>query len=397
MPTTRAEAAQVPNKDKFEKSISSKPFIFVVGEERKEFHIHKELIGQLSPVLNALVNGNMKEAREGRVEWLDLDVDTFVRFAKFAYSGNYTPAEPEFIVPAVPDDAVALVSALEEQVGKALTGGNVEEEEEEEEEEAESSDQDDDSSASSEGSDTGEPIEASSDDQETSEYSSSSEASSTLDNGGNGHLSRRPIDVSIDEHGIMHSHTSLPYSLQNYMIEWEKCLHYRYINHPDIPPHKRRRFDTDVGRIPPRPVNKKYEAMRIFIQPMYHPTPRAALRTGVNANPHESYRPVFLSHARLYILADKYGVNRLRRLALARLHRTLTHYVVHRDRISDLVALAQEIFDNTMEMDDARTLIINYFVCFIEDIQDSPELEEALRQGGDFPAMLVSKMAMRRM
>ncbi|KAM6520851.1 hypothetical protein FSOLCH5_005637 [Fusarium solani] len=192
MPATRAEAAQVPNKDKFEKSISSKPFIFVVGEERKEFHIHKELIGQLSPVLNALVNGNMKEAREGRVEWLDLDVDTFVRFAKFAYSGNYTPAEPELIVPAVPDDAVALMSALEEQVGKALTSGNVEEEEEEEEEEAESSDQDDDSSASSEGSDTGEPIEVSSDDQETSEYSSSSEASSTLDNGGNGHLSRRP-------------------------------------------------------------------------------------------------------------------------------------------------------------------------------------------------------------
>ncbi|KAJ3465502.1 hypothetical protein MRS44_006160 [Fusarium solani] len=371
MPATRAEAAQVPNQDKFEKSISSKPFIFVVGEERKEFHIHKELIGQLSPVLNALVNGNMKEAREGRVEWLDLDVDTFVRFAKFAYSGNYTPAEPELIVPAVPDDAVALMSALEEQVGKALTSGNVEEEEEEEEE-AESSDQDDDSSASSEGSDTGEPIEVSSDDQETSEYSSSSEASSTLDNGGNGHLSRRPIDVSIDEHGIMHSHTSLPYSLQNYMIEWEKCLHYR-------------------------PVNKKYEAMRIFIQPMYHPTPRAALRTGVNMNPHESYRPVFLSHARLYILADKYGVNRLRRLALARLHRTLTHYVVHRDRISDLVALAQEIFDNTMEMDDARALIVNYFVCFIEDIQDSPELEEALRRGGDFPAMLVSKMAMRRM
>lgn len=334
----------------------------------------------------------MKEAREGRVEWFDLDVDTFVRFARFAYSNNYTPAKPELIVPAVPEDGVAIVSALDEQVGKALNGGNVEEEEEED-----SSDQDDDSSASSEGSDPDEPIEVSSDDQETSEYSSSSEASSTLDNGGDGHLSRRPIDVSIDEYGLMHSYTTLPYSLENYMVEWEKCLHYRYTNSHDIHPHKRRRFDTDVvTRVPPRPINKKYEAMCIFIQPMYHPTPRAALRTGANVNPHESYRPVFLSHARLYILADKYGVNRLRRLALARLHRTLTHYVVHRDRVSDLVALAQEIFDNTMETDEARSLIVNYFVCFIEDIQNSPELEDALRRGGDFPAILISTMATHR-
>lgn len=333
----------------------------------------------------------MKEAREGRVEWLDLDVDTFVRFAKFAYSGNYTPAEPELIAP---DDAVVLAPG--EQDGKTLDGENVEEDEDEDEETDSSDTDDDDSSDSSEGSDTDGPIEILSDDQETSEYSSSSEDSSTLDNGGDEHLNRRPIDVSIDEHGMIHSYTSLPYSLENYMAEWEKCLDYRYIKHPDLPPNKRRRDETDFGRIPPRPVNKKYEAMCIFIHPMYDPAPREAPRSGVNTNPHESYRPVFLSHARLYILADKYGVNRLRRLVLARLHRTLTHYVVHRDRISDLIALAQEIFDNTMEMDHARSLIVNYLVCFIEDIQDSPELEDALRRGGDFPALLVSKMARRR-
>ncbi|KAJ4310362.1 hypothetical protein N0V84_011010 [Fusarium piperis] len=396
MSATRAEAAQVPNKDKFEKSISSKPFIFVIGQERKEFHIHKELIGQLSPVLNALVNGNMKEAREGRVEWLDLDVDTFVRFAKFAYSGNYTPAEPELVVPAVPDDDVLPMLAPEEQGDKALTGENSEGGEEDDE----SSVQDDDYSGSS----GGEPIKSESDDPDQdisdSPYSSSAEASSTLDNGRNRHPGRRSIHVSIDAHGIMHSYTALPYSLENYMSEWEKCLHERYKHEKQqLPPRKRQRFDTNYGwaQPKPKPVNKKYEAMRNFIEPKHHPTPRATLRAAVNLDPHESYRPVFLSHARLYILADKYGVNRLRRLTLARLHRTLTHYVVHRDRIPDLIALAQEIFDNTIELDDARTLIVDYFVCIIEDIQGSAELEAALRQGGDFPAALIGKMAFRRM
>src|SRR6478735_10692651 len=64
--------------DSYTRSLASKPFLFVVGPEAKEFHVHKELIGRQSPVLNALVNGNMREAREGRVVWADLDVDTFV-------------------------------------------------------------------------------------------------------------------------------------------------------------------------------------------------------------------------------------------------------------------------------------------------------------------------------
>ncbi|RTE82818.1 hypothetical protein BHE90_002643 [Fusarium euwallaceae] len=398
MPATRAEAAQVPNKDKFEKSISSKPFVFVIGEERKEFHIHKELIGQLSPVLNALVNGNMKEAREGRVEWLDLDVDTFVRFAKFAYSGDYTPAEPELLAS---DDALVLMPTPEEQDGKALTGESSEEEEEEE------SLQDDESVGSSGGSNAGEPIELSSDledddpgdpDQDTSEYSSPSETSSTLDSDRARFLKWRPIDLSIDEYGVMHSRTSLPYSIENYMIEWEKCLNYRRLKQ-NMPLHKRRRYDTELllGQRPPDPVNKKYQAMHMFFAPIRPPNQGFSITNSTNENPHESYLPVFLSHARLYILADKYGIERLRRLALGRLHQTLIQYVVHKARIADLVALAQEIFDNTMEFDNARTLIVDYFVCFIEDMQESPELQEALIRGGEFPAMLVSKMAFRRM
>lgn len=43
----------------------------------------------MSPSLDALVNGKMKETCERRFEW-DLDEHTFACFSDFAYSADYT-------------------------------------------------------------------------------------------------------------------------------------------------------------------------------------------------------------------------------------------------------------------------------------------------------------------
>lgn len=53
----------------------------------------------MSPVLNVLINGNMREAQEGRVMWPDVAVDTFSRFISFVYTGHYDEPQPE-----VPED-----------------------------------------------------------------------------------------------------------------------------------------------------------------------------------------------------------------------------------------------------------------------------------------------------
>lgn len=50
--------------------------------------IHSALLASLSPSLNALVNGEMREARERRVEW-DIDEQTLSCFFQFAYAGYY--------------------------------------------------------------------------------------------------------------------------------------------------------------------------------------------------------------------------------------------------------------------------------------------------------------------
>ncbi|KAF4963668.1 hypothetical protein FSARC_8312 [Fusarium sarcochroum] len=401
---THPGAASKADGANFEESLASKPFLFIIGPEHKEFHVHKELIGQLSKVLNALVNGNMREAHEGRVDWPDLDVDTFVRFAKFAYSGDYNGAEPELCEMAIASQG--------EQEAIDLTGH-----EEEDDDNMSRGDTEgfDDSSESDElqdlaGSDEDEDDDDDDDDDDSSSEDSS-EASSTLDNRpkfdgirADGYQGPSYASIQRDDSGFVYRRWTLPLSVYQYMDEWQR---YRQslcdqdaTNLEASHDYKRKRGNQGPITSMYRPVSKKYDAMQDFARcpyssPLVSDTLPSVLRWEDNSNGDMSYLPVFLSHARLYVLADKYGVENLRILSLCRLHRLLQDFILFRQRIPDIVALAQEIFANTVERDDAREVIVKYFACFIEDIRDSPELADLLRRGGDFPAALIERMAMR--
>lgn len=84
--------------DKLERSrsnsdrcISSSLFTFIVGENKKEFTVHSFALAGLSQPLNALINGQMIEAKTRHVDWSHIDEDTFARLCEFAYFRNYTP------------------------------------------------------------------------------------------------------------------------------------------------------------------------------------------------------------------------------------------------------------------------------------------------------------------
>ncbi|KAI1489643.1 hypothetical protein F5X96DRAFT_599630 [Biscogniauxia mediterranea] len=68
---------------------ASKPFRFLVGPDKKAFMLHADLVAHLSKPLAVLINGKMKEAREGYAELPEVDERTFVRFCQFAYTGDY--------------------------------------------------------------------------------------------------------------------------------------------------------------------------------------------------------------------------------------------------------------------------------------------------------------------
>jgi hypothetical protein len=72
----------------------SAPFRIIVvsdDENEQEFFIQSMLLASLSPSLDALVNGGMKEARERCVAW-HMDEQIFVFFIMFSYTTNYNVA-----------------------------------------------------------------------------------------------------------------------------------------------------------------------------------------------------------------------------------------------------------------------------------------------------------------
>ncbi|KAI9783313.1 MAG: hypothetical protein M1816_001411 [Peltula sp. TS41687] len=82
----------------YKRIISSNPFKFLVGSERKLFTVHAALITHHSEALGALLGGGMREAKEGCALLEEVDEDTFVRFIQYAYTGDYIAAYPEILL-----------------------------------------------------------------------------------------------------------------------------------------------------------------------------------------------------------------------------------------------------------------------------------------------------------
>ena len=72
----------------------SKQFVFVIGENQALYTGHAAVIAKQSKALDALINGSMGEASEGKAILDDVEEDTFIRFCQFAYTGDYTT--PDF-------------------------------------------------------------------------------------------------------------------------------------------------------------------------------------------------------------------------------------------------------------------------------------------------------------
>lgn len=76
--------------------MSSEPFKIIVEcdpEPKKDFHIHSGLLASLSPALDALVNGGMRETQEKCVTW-KMQHRHFACFMSFAYTGRYDASNP---------------------------------------------------------------------------------------------------------------------------------------------------------------------------------------------------------------------------------------------------------------------------------------------------------------
>ncbi|KIW68821.1 hypothetical protein PV04_04741 [Phialophora macrospora] len=82
----------------FHSYADAKPFKFLVGAAGKPFFVHAKLAAHQSSTLATLIEGAMIEAKREYAVFDDVDEETFIRFMQFAYTGDYSVAEPDVVL-----------------------------------------------------------------------------------------------------------------------------------------------------------------------------------------------------------------------------------------------------------------------------------------------------------
>ena len=105
-----------------------------------------------------------------------------------------------------------------------------------------------------------------------------------------------------------------------------------------------------------------------------------------NKRSEEDFASVFLGHARLYTLGDKYGVDGLTSAALKKLHKTLVLFRLYETRVGDILQLVRYTYKHTQgySTDPLRVMVAEYLVGEIDTIGKSPEFYSLLEEGGEF-------------
>lgn len=357
----------------------------MVGEEKKEFFIHKELIAAQSPVLKALVNGRMREAHEGRIEWPDVSVDTFVRFAEFAYSRDYKEAEYE-----VWDGHHE--SAKQQQAHL----------------------RDDGTSRAAEQQST--VVDLTQENTEDLYSTVRASLAALLSTNTQKNEASRSIDDEKVEKMPMDKFAKLPFSLKSYADYEEKyddmiiqkCveanLHQRLAedcmrertDRCKGKPLQGRNYDPSYYSQRRADIKKYHLHSKLFFESTtIHNFVGGRLKSRCgdskweprpNRSIHENYEPVFRSHVELYIFADRYLIEPLRRLTLSRLSQTLFAFTVYQDGLADLIGPTDLLYCNTVPNDQARHMLAKFWACFAKTPQWHEEFVHLLHKHRDFKA-----------
>lgn len=105
-----------------------------------------------------------------------------------------------------------------------------------------------------------------------------------------------------------------------------------------------------------------------------------------NQKPEEDYTDVFLSHAQLYVFADKYDIQPLKMLALEELHATLAIYTLYLVRTKDIIMLLRYVYGNTGQNDggeeDLRKLLKTYMGFEMDALMKDEEFRDLMIEDG---------------
>lgn len=269
----------------------------------------------------------MKEANEHCVYWEDVDEKTFLRFAQWAYTREYSPAEPDFII------ASAQLSTLEQSSAPEASADNT----------------------------------------------AKSLASFNI--------------LKEDEKRDKCEHCERPFHSNQTRTcgTCRKSFSTLYCSHCGRDEHN----SCSECRKAAQKISKKQYMIQAFNTNTGFPSPTILHAPRKNRESCEEYSEVFLSHARLYTLADKYDIPELRKLSLHKIYISLKEFTLYPNRVGDVVDLASYSFENTITGDKLRTLLVDYCACIFEDMLGNDGFKELLDKSSDFAFELLKKLENR--
>jgi hypothetical protein len=159
---------------------------------------------------------------------------------------------------------------------------------------------------------------------------------------------------------------------------------------PDRPTPKLPQLDLDVAVVSPLPTSSLLD---------HHDSADGS-----------DYTALFFCHAKLYVLAEKYGVEHLKKLCSDRLNRSFVHYEHTPSPSADIPGLLRYVFKHTSErhgwciegqtcqslqMDTLQELCVRFAANNTETLVLLPSFHQLLHDGGSFVGMYVDCVAKR--
>ena len=322
--------------------VSSKPFL-VFGPQRTLFYSHGNLLAETSPVLNKDVNGGMQEKHLETIEIKDvdgdIDDDTVMRFIQYAYSGDYTVPDPDIV--QLSTDSNELKEAFMTRTSAAP-------------------------------------------EDESSVYHVSKKGKKKKKKHSfawnTEPIEAEPVEADPVEAESVEAILSSPQASSPIEQAEEDKQHMQWVPGPSS-----RAIDSNREQL----WNDFCSEARI-VQPQ-------PWRPRAHNDEREDYTSILLCHARLYKFSDRYDCEKLMRLALQKLRLTLSEYIFHQQRASDVVALIQYTYAHTMDFDHGqdslRTLVLDFTVCYFRELLEHTPFIKLLQEGGSLPTDLMGRVA----
>ena len=124
-----------------------------------------------------------------------------------------------------------------------------------------------------------------------------------------------------------------------------------------------------------------------------------------NKGPDEYYTEVFLCHARMYVFAEKYDIQDLRKLALQKLQHQLAIHTLYIERVGEIMALLRYVYANTGESksgggsgngeDDVRSVLAHYVGVEMGNLIKEGEIRDFMLEEPEFLGEFLRMFALR--